>query len=127
MCELRVCRMTSFPLFMLDSAPDRNTAAPANVLFSLPRNEMSEVDSTLTPPDMPRRAERLELGLLDLLSTPALVSLAHVGRGLDRRNELESDVADTNEADNAAGNDAEDMVVEEDRADEDVEDTPTEE
>lgn len=57
---------------------------------------------------------------LDLLGTPAGVGLAHVGGGLDGRDELEDGVADTDQADDGAGNDAEDAAAEEDGSDEDV-------
>lgn len=60
------------------------------------------------------------ISALDLLGAPALVGLAHVGRGLDGGDELEGDVADTDEPDDAAGDLAEHVVVEEDRADKDV-------
>lgn len=46
---------------------------------------------------------------LDLLGTPACVGLAHVARWLDRGDEFESNVADTDNADNAASNVAEDV------------------
>jgi hypothetical protein len=49
-----------------------------------------------------------------------LVRLAHVGRGLDGGDELESDVSETDEADEGAGNDAQDVVVQQDGTDEDV-------
>lgn len=57
---------------------------------------------------------------LDLLGTPALVGLAHVGRGLDGGDELECDVGDADEADDGAGDDAQNVIGEEDGADEDV-------
>ncbi len=57
---------------------------------------------------------------LDLLGAPAGVRLAHVGWGLDGWDELEGDVADADDADDGAGNDAEDAVVEQDAADKDV-------
>lgn len=57
---------------------------------------------------------------LDLLSAPSLVRLAHVGRRLNRRNELEHDVSDTNDTDNGGSNLAQNGVVEQDTADEDV-------
>lgn len=63
----------------------------------------------------------VESHCLDLLGTPASgLGLAHVGRGLDRGNELEGDVGDTDDADNATGNLAEDLVAEDEAADEDV-------
>lgn len=57
---------------------------------------------------------------LDLLGAPAGVGLAHVGGRLDGRDELEDGVADTDQADDGAGNDAEDAAAEEDGSDEDV-------
>lgn len=62
----------------------------------------------------------LLLFCLDLLGTPAGVGLAHVGRGLDGRDELEDGVADTDQADDGAGNDAEDAAAEEDGSDENI-------
>ena len=57
---------------------------------------------------------------LDLLGAPAGVGLAHVRGGLDRGNELEDSVGNTDNADNGAGNDTEDVVVEQDGANKDV-------
>jgi hypothetical protein len=57
---------------------------------------------------------------LDLLGTPALVGLAHVGGGFDGGNELEDDVADTGDADDGGGNLTQDVSVKDDAADEDV-------
>lgn len=57
---------------------------------------------------------------LDLLSTPALVGLAHVGGGLDGGNELESQVSETSETDDGASDVAEHVAVEEKTANEDV-------
>jgi len=75
-----------------------------------------------------RADTRSEPRHLDLLSTPASgLGLAHVGRGLDRRNELEGDVGDTNDANDATGDLAEDLVAEDETADEDVEDSATDE
>jgi len=50
-------------------------------------------------------------GNLDLLGTPALVSLAHVGGRLDGGDELEGDVSETDEADQRAVDDAQHVVV----------------
>lgn len=58
---------------------------------------------------------------LYLLGAPAGVSLPHVGWGLDGGDELEDGVADANEADDGAGDYAQDMAVQQDGADEDVE------
>ena len=57
---------------------------------------------------------------LDLFRTPAGIGLAHVRGGLDGWDELENDVGDTDDADDGAGNYAQDAVVEQDGADEDV-------
>lgn len=62
-----------------------------------------------------------------MLGTPAGVGLAHVGGRLDGRDELEDGVADTDQADDGAGNDAEDAAAKEDGSDEDVEDTTADE
>lgn len=60
-------------------------------------------------------------GNLDLLSSPSSdIGFAHVGRGLNRGNPLESDVCDTSDADNGAGNLAEDTSSDDERTDEDV-------
>lgn len=58
--------------------------------------------------------------LLHLLGAPAGVGLAHVGGRLDAGDELEDDVADADEADEGAGDDAQHAVVQQDRADKDV-------
>lgn len=69
----------------------------------------------------PKQPALREQPRLDLLSTPASgVGLAHVGRGLDRGNELEGDVGDTEDANDATGDLAEDLVAEDEAADEDV-------
>jgi hypothetical protein len=57
---------------------------------------------------------------LDLLSTPALVGLAHVGRRLNGRDELESDISDTDQANQRAVDDAQDVIVEQNGSDENV-------
>lgn len=57
---------------------------------------------------------------LDLLSTPTLVRFAHVRRGLNGGNELEDEVADTDETDNGAGNVTQHQIVQQDGANEDV-------
>lgn len=57
---------------------------------------------------------------LNLLSTPVVVAFAHVRRGLDRGDKFQRDVANTHEPNDRAGNDAEDVVFEEDGPDEDV-------
>lgn len=57
---------------------------------------------------------------LDLLSTPALVRLAHVRRRLDGRDELQGHVSDTGEANQGGGDDAEHVVVQQNGANEDV-------
>lgn len=72
---------------------------------------LSPIDNTLTclltspsAMDMTRKA-------LDLLSAPASISLAHVGRGLNGRDELEDGVADTNESNDRSGDNAEDATT----------------
>lgn len=57
--------------------------------------------------------EQLERIRLDLLGAPAGVGLAHVARGLDRRDELEGNVGDTDNANNATGDVVDDMATEE--------------
>lgn len=59
-------------------------------------------------------------GSLDLLGTPALVGFAHVRGGLDRRNELEGDVSETDEGDQRTIDDAQHVVVQQNGTDEDV-------
>jgi len=51
-----------------------------------------------------------------LLSTPATVSLSHVGRGLDRRNELEDDIANTDNANENSKDDVKGVAVKKDGA-----------
>jgi hypothetical protein len=66
--------------------------------------------------------------LLDLLSTPASdLSLAHVAGGFNGRHKLEDDVSDTGDANNATGNVHQDGLAKEESADEDVEDTTSQE
>lgn len=60
-------------------------------------------------------------GLLYLLGAPAGVGLPHVGGGLDGGDEFEDGVADADEADDGAGDYAQDVAVQQDGADEDVE------
>lgn len=60
---------------------------------------------------------------LDLLGAPADVSLSHVARGLDRGNELEGDVADTDDADSTTSNVANGVVAKEEASQKDIEDT----
>lgn len=58
---------------------------------------------------------------LHLLGAPAGIGLAHVGGRLDGGDELEHNVADADEADDGAGDNAQPAVVQQDRADKDVE------
>jgi hypothetical protein len=68
------------------------------------------------------------IGFLDLLGTPASVfGLAHVGRGLDGGNELESDVGNTSKTNNATSDLAENAVAYHQGAEEDVKDTTADE
>lgn len=57
---------------------------------------------------------------LNLLRTPAAVAFAHVGWSLDRGNEFQRYVTDTDKANDRTCDDAEDVVLEEDGSDEDV-------
>lgn len=57
---------------------------------------------------------------LDLFSSPSSIGFAHVGRGLDRGDELEDGVADADDAYGGTGDDAENTTAEKDGADEDV-------
>jgi hypothetical protein len=54
---------------------------------------------------------RLEGRSLDLFGAPAGVGFPHVGRGLNRGDELQGDISDTDESNDGAGNDPEDAVV----------------
>lgn len=65
--------------------------------------------------------------VLHLLGAPAGVGLPHIGRRLDRRDEFENDVADADEADDGARDDAQHAVVQQNRADKDVESAATNE
>jgi hypothetical protein len=58
--------------------------------------------------------------ILDLLSAPAWVSFPHVGGRFDGRHEFQSDISETNDADDRTGDDAEDVVVQHEGSDEDV-------
>jgi hypothetical protein len=57
---------------------------------------------------------------LDLLRAPSGISLAHVGRWLNRWDEFEDGVSQSNQANNRTNDVAENVVVEEDGSDEDV-------
>lgn len=67
-----------------------------------------------------RHLPRVPFDGLDLLRSPAGVRLTHVCGGFDGRDELEGDVGNTDNTDDGAGDLAQDVVVEEDGADEDV-------
>lgn len=73
---------------------------------------------------MPRRAAWAaaegEERCLHLLGSPTSVGFAHVGGWLDLGDELENDVRDADNADDRAGDDAQDVIAEEDGANEDV-------
>ncbi len=60
------------------------------------------------------------MAALDLLGAPAGIGFPHVGRRLNRRDELKGDIADSDESDDRASDDPEDAVMKEDAADEDV-------
>lgn len=64
---------------------------------------------------------------LHLLGTPTGVGLPHVGRRLNRRDELQDDIADTDETDDGASDDAQHTVMQQNRADKDVEGAATDE
>lgn len=57
---------------------------------------------------------------LNLLGPPTLVRLAHVRRRLNGRDELKDQVCDTDDTNDATGNLAQNVVVQEDRTNEDV-------
>lgn len=57
---------------------------------------------------------------LHLFRAPASVRFPHIGRRLDAGDELEDDVADTDETDDGASNDAQDAVVQQNRPNKDV-------
>lgn len=64
---------------------------------------------------------------LHLLSTPTGVGLPHVGRRLNRWDKLQDDIADTDETDNGASNDAQHTVMQQDRTNKYVEGAATDE
>ena len=60
-------------------------------------------------------------GLLNLFGAPACdIGLAHVARGLNRGDELENGVSDTDNADDTSSDVAEDVAAEEQGAEEDI-------
>lgn len=59
-------------------------------------------------------------GGLNLLGAPASVCLAHVARGLDGGDELEDDVGDTDNTNDATSDLGEDHVPEDEAAEEDI-------
>lgn len=64
---------------------------------------------------------RAAAGDLDLLSAPTSgIGLAHVGRGFDGGNKLESDIGNTDNTDDTTGDVANDLLAEEEAAEEDV-------
>lgn len=68
-----------------------------------------------------RKRDRSQVHALHLLGAPAGIRLAHVGWRLDGGDEFEHNIADADEADDGAGDDAQPAVVQQDRADEYVE------
>jgi hypothetical protein len=56
----------------------------------------------------------------DLFRAPAGIRVPHVGGRFNRRQELERAITHTNEPDDCARNDAQDVVLEDDATDEDV-------
>lgn len=60
---------------------------------------------------------------LDLLGAPPAICLAHVARGFDRRDKLEGDVADADDANNDSCDGANDATAEKEATEEEVEDT----
>lgn len=82
------------------------------------------VDKVPPPPAgvwLPGRPLAPRSASLYLLGAPAGIGLPHVGGGLDGGDELEDGVADADEADDGAGDYAQDVAVQEDGADKDVE------
>jgi len=57
---------------------------------------------------------------LDLLGTPTLIGLAHVGWRLDGGDELEDEVGNTGDTDDGSSDLTQDVAVEDNAADEDV-------
>lgn len=77
----------------------------------MPRHQACRQQSTA----LSQRRKRL-----DLLSTPTLVRLAHVGGRLDGGDELQHHVGNTSDADDRGGDLAEDVAVQNDAANEDI-------
>lgn len=57
---------------------------------------------------------------LDLLGTPARVGLSHAARGFDEGNELEANVANSGDTDDATSDVGNGLVAEKKASDEDV-------
>jgi hypothetical protein len=57
---------------------------------------------------------------LDLLGAPPAICLAHVARGFDRRDKLEGDVADADDANNDSCDGANDATAEKEATEEEV-------
>lgn len=106
---------------ILTPPPKPPPAPPQPSRHSITPTRLSSSSQGPPPPRQttPQRAARFPVRL-DLLGAPAGISFPHIGRGLDGGDEFEDDVGDTDEADNGAGDDAEDAVVEEDASDKDV-------
>jgi len=80
-----------------------------------------EIPKIMKPgPPSPTAPDSLEGRCLNLLRAPAGVRFPHVGRGFDGGNELEGDISHTDQANDGAGNNSQDAVVEEDAANEDI-------
>jgi hypothetical protein len=60
----------------------------------------------------------------DLFRAPAGIRVPHVGGRFNRRQELERAITHTNDPDDCARNDAQDVVLEDDATDEDVDYPP---
>jgi hypothetical protein len=93
-----------------------------------PRHSFPRQTPSNQPPSAPwtrnhwrhGRLVKARLPFLDLLSAPPSIRLAHVRRRLNGRDELEGGIGDADDANDGTGNDPENVVVEQDAANEDV-------
>lgn len=62
----------------------------------------------------------IEIKVLDLFRAPSSISIPHVGRRFDRRQEFECAVSHADKANDGACNDAQNVMFEDDATDEDI-------
>jgi hypothetical protein len=109
----------------LSRVPSRIRRSPLTVV--VPENTLHSLlchDRSCTcpppPPTVPTTTTTYIRTALDALGAPASVGLAHVGGGFNRRDKLEDNVDDADDADNRTRDDPPIWVPEDQAAEEDV-------